>query len=100
MTSVLPLLAAIHKAETPYSFFAFTSAPLSRAATMAFSSPARTAVQRESRASALGSAADAESSQPRQRITHRTRSRMGKTSPNGVWELNGECRDGVLAFGG
>src|SRR5882724_3332779 len=49
ITSSLSLPAAIHRAETPISFLALTSAPFSRAAATAFTSPARTAAHRASR---------------------------------------------------
>ena len=61
-TSGLPLPAAIHRAETPYSLRAFTSAPFSSAAWTALTSPPRTAAQSASR---FGSAAVAAAARAR-----------------------------------
>src|SRR5579884_3788570 len=63
ITSSLPFPAAIHKAETPISFLALTSAPLSRAEATALTSAARTAAHKVSRFSSRA-LADARNTSP------------------------------------
>ena len=95
MTSVFPLLAAIHRAVMPFSFLALTSAPLSSAAVIAFSSPARTAAQSASRASVFGSAAGAVRADDTQRITRRENRHM-RSTPWTSWHDGPDCTLGQV----